>query len=184
MKRKDEIERSFDDLNSFGNFLINNIFPSKRSSNDSSIDRLQERERPNRRDRSSQPPVSYRPKDDAVLYLVVPINRIDREIDRLLVKGQEISQEITKSLLDKSVYFLACESGLSNYISGLNFSQIPIDYTEGDEIYIQIFIPKGEDTIGQDIQRTISKNLPEDRAIVQEVYLLNALTNIDRFHRA
>lgn len=116
--------------------------------------------------------------------MVVPINRIDREIDRLLVKGQEISQEITKSLLDKSVYFLACESGLSNYISGLNFSQIPIDYTEGDEIYIQIFIPKGEDTIGQDIQRTISKNLPEDRAIVQEVYLLNALTNIDRFHRA
>ena len=127
--------------------------------------------------------MSYRSKD-AVLCLVVPINRIDREIDMLLFKGQEINREIAKYLLDKSVYFLACKSGLSNYTGGLNFSEIPIDYAEGDEIYIQLFLPKGESTIGKDIQRIISKNLPDDLPIVQEVYLLNDLSNIDRFHRA
>lgn len=123
-------------------------------------------------------------KGDAVLCLVVPSNRIDIELWNRVLPDVELTKEETKSLIDKSVYFITCaDRDLNNYISGLNLSQSPINYAEEGEIYIQIFLIEGEKTIGREIKRSLSNNLP-DSAIVQGVYLLNDLSNIDQFHRA
>jgi hypothetical protein len=123
-------------------------------------------------------------KGDAVLCLVVPTNRIDPELWNSLLPDVELTTEETKSLIDKSVYFITCaDRDLDNYIGGLNLSQSRINYTEDGEIYIQLFLLEGEETIGKEIKRSLSNKLP-DSAIVQGVYLLNDLSNIDRFHRA
>jgi hypothetical protein len=123
-------------------------------------------------------------KGDAVLCLVVPTNRIDPEFRNSLLPDVELTTEETKLLIDKSVYFITCaDRDLDNYIGGLNLSQSRINYTEDGEIYIQLFLLEGEETIGKEIKRSLSNKLP-DSAIVQGVYLLNDLSNIDRFHRA
>jgi hypothetical protein len=140
----------------------------------------------NRGTQSVQQPVILTPKGNAILCLVVPSNRIDSELRDLLFSSsvQELTDEYAKSLLDKSVYFLACnESNLNRYVRGLNFMQDSISITEDGDIYIELFLPEGEDTIGKDIKRSLSRNLPNN-AITQRVELLADLDNIDEFHRA
>ena len=138
----------------------------------------------NQRSSPRKPPVTHSPTSDAVLCLIVPTNRIDSEFRNILFPENELRRETTKLLLDKSVYFITCTEGnLDNYIGGLNLSQAQINYDDGGEIYIELLLPEGEDTIGQDMQRIISRNLP-DVAIIKRVYQLNNLSNIERFHRA
>lgn len=140
--------------------------------------------KPTRRSSSQPSPIADVPKGDAVLCLVVPTNRIDPGLRNSLIPDVELTAEQTKLLIDKSVYFIACaDRDLDNYIGGLNLSQSQINYAEDGEIYIRLFLLEGGKTIGKEIKRSLSNNLP-DNAIVQGVYLLNDLSNIDRFHRA
>jgi hypothetical protein len=133
---------------------------------------------------SSQSSERYTPKPDAFLCLVVQTNRIDLELRNLLLPEEELTREVIKSLLDSSIYFVVSTAqDLDNYIGRLNLSNTQINYDEEGEIFIQILLPEGEDSIGQDMQRVISRNLP-DVAIIQSIYLLNDLSNIEQFHRA
>lgn len=133
---------------------------------------------------SSQSLERYTPKTDAFLYLVVQTSRIDLELRNLLLPEEELTRGVIKSLLDRSIYFIvSTQEDLDTYIGRLNLSNTQINYDEEGEIFIQILLPEGEDSVGQDMRRVISRNLP-DVAIVQGVYLLNDLSNIDQFHRA
>lgn len=146
----------------------------------------QSRKQPNRGTQSVDQPAILTPKGNAILCLVVPNNRIESELRDLLLplSVQELTEEYAKSLLDKSVYFLACnESNLNRYVRGLNFIQDPISIPEDGDMYIELLLPEGEDTIGKDIKRSLSRRLPNN-AIVQRVELLADLDNIDEFYRA
>lgn len=178
-------ERFIEDANDLKD-LITKSFLERKASTNSHPDYLQEGYRPNRRDRLSQPPVSHRTKDDAFLCLIVPTNRIDQSLRQVLFFDNKLTVDNTKLLIDKSAYFITCSYlDLDGYIRDLNLSKEPIDYSLNGDVYIQLFIPRGEDTINNDLKRMLLRNLPDNNAVVEEVYLLNAITrNIDRFHRA
>lgn len=126
------------------------------------------------------------PITDAVLCLVVPISRIDPALKKILVVESKLTVEEIKLLIDKSVYFIACEeSKVDDYNrKALNLRQESIDYAEDGDIYIQIYVLNGQGIIGQDLKRSLSRNLPDGKATIKDIAILNDLTNIDRFHRA
>jgi hypothetical protein len=139
----------------------------------------------NRRSQAPQQRIPIPPKSNAILCLVVPQDRIELEIRDLLIPNRELTKEQTNLLIDNSIYFLACtESDLNSYVQGLNLSPDPLSSAEDGDVYIQILLERGEDTIGQEMKRSLAKNIPDRNAIVQQVYLLADLTNIDRFYRA
>lgn len=123
---------------------------------------------------------------DAVLCLAVPISRIDTELKKILIFESKLAVDEIKLLIDKSVYFIACdESKLDDYNrKTLNLSEESIDYTEDGDVYIQLHIPNGKAIIDQDLKRSLSRNLPDYKATIKDIAILNDLTNIDRFHRA
>jgi hypothetical protein len=125
-------------------------------------------------------------KTDAVLCLAVPINRVDPELKKILVLESKLTVEEIKLLIDKSVYFIACEeSKVDDYNrKALNLSGESIEYAEDGDVYIQMHIPTGEDIIGENVKGILSENLPDSKATIEDIAILNDLTNIDRFHRA
>jgi hypothetical protein len=137
-------------------------------------------------ERSSRATIIDNPTSDAVLCLAVPISRIDPELKRILVVESKVTVEEIKLLVDKSVYFIACdESNLDRYNrKALNLSEESIEYAETGDVYIQLYVPNGEGIIGQDLKRSLSRNLPDYKATIEDIAILNDLTNIDRFHRA
>ena len=142
------------------------------------------RKQPTRRSPPQQSPATEIPKSDAILCLIIPIDQIDSAFQNILLPEVELTVEETKTLIEKSDYFISCEERkLDAYTGGLNLSTAPINYAEEGEIYIKLLLAKGEDTIDREIKRSLSRNLP-DIAIIEGVYLLNDLSNIDRFHRA
>ena len=124
-------------------------------------------------------------KSDAILCLVVPTKRIDREFRNILLYEDQLTQEVTKALIDKSVYFIACENkDLDSCAGGLDLSNQQIDYNLNGDIYIELLIPLGQGIIDNDMKRMLLRNLPANNAIIQKAKLLNTLSNIDRFHTA
>jgi hypothetical protein len=146
---------------------------------------LNRRKQPNSQNISTQLPDSSIAKSDATLCLVVPTKRIDREFRNILLSEDRLTQEVTKALIDRSVYFIACENkDLDSCAGGLDLSNQPIDYDLNGDIYIELLIPLGGGTIDNDMKRMLLRNLPVNNAIIQKVKLLNTLSNIDRFHTA
>jgi hypothetical protein len=142
------------------------------------------RKQPTRKSTSQQSQAIDIPKSDAVLCLIIPTNQIDSILQNILLPEIELTVEETKILIDKSDYFISCaDQKLDAYTGGLNLSTEPINYAEDGEIYVKLLLAKGEDTINREIKRGLSRNLP-DSAIIQGVYLLNDLSNIDQFYRA
>jgi hypothetical protein len=125
-------------------------------------------------------------KSDVVLYLVIPTKRISPAIRQTLIPRQELTAENTKILINEAVYFISCATlDLDNYIQGLDRNKEPINYDFNGDIYIQLFIPGGEDITNNDLKRILSRNLPDCNVFIQEVYLLNTITeNICKFHPA
>jgi hypothetical protein len=123
---------------------------------------------------------------DAVLCLAVPISRIDPELKKILVVKSKLVVDEIKLLIDKSVYFIACdESKLDDYNrKALNLSEESIEYAEDGDVYIQLYIPNGKAIIDQDLKRSLSRNLPDCKATIEDIAILNDLTNIHKFHRA
>jgi hypothetical protein len=111
-------------------------------------------------ERSSRATIIDNPTSDAVLCLAVPISRIDPELKRILVVESKVTVEEIKLLVDKSVYFIACdESNLDRYNrKALNLSEESIEYAETGDVYIQLYVPNGEGIIGQDLKRSLSRN--------------------------
>lgn len=146
---------------------------------------LNRRKQPNSQNISTQLPDSSIVKSDAILCLVVPTKRIDREFRNILLSKDRLTQEVTKALIDKSVYFVACENkDLDSCAGELDLSNQSIDYDLNGDIYIELFIPLGGSIIDNDMKRMLLRNLPVDNAIVRKIKLLNTLSNIDLFHTA
>lgn len=125
-------------------------------------------------------------KSDAVLCLVIPTKRISPVLWKILMTRQELTAENTKLLINEAVYFISCATlDLDNYIQGLDKNKEPINYDLNGDIYIQLFIPGGEKTTNNDLKRILSRNLPDGNVVIQEVCLLNTISeNICKFHSA
>lgn len=147
---------------------------------------LKQGKRSSHQERPSRATIIDNTTSDAVLCLAVPISRIDPELKRILILKSKITVEKIRLLVDKSVYFIACnESNLYRYNrKALNLSEESIEYAEDGDIYIQLYVPNGEGIIGQDLKRSLSRNIPDCKATIEDIAILNDLTNIDRFHRA
>lgn len=140
---------------------------------------LNRRKQPNSQNTSTQLPDFSIAKSDAILCLVVPTKRIDREFWNILFSENRLTQEVTKALIDKSVYFMACDNkDLNSCAGGLDLSNQPIDYDLNGDVYIELLIPLGEGIIDNDMKRMLLRNLPISNAIIQKVKLLNTLSNI------
>lgn len=138
----------------------------------------------NSQNTSNQVSDSSIPKSDAILCLIVPTKRIDRELRNILVSGKQLTEKATKSLIDGSVYFIACaDRDLDTCTGGLDLSN-QIDYDLNGDVYIELFIALGEAIIGNNMKRILARNLPANNATIQKVRLLNTLSNIDQFHSA
>lgn len=125
-------------------------------------------------------------KSNAVLCLVIPTKRISPAIRQTLIPREELTAQNTKLLINEAVYFISCSTlDLDSYIQGLDKNKELINYDLNGDIYIQLFIPGGEDTANNDLKRILLRNLPDRNVVIQEVCLLNTISeNICKFHSA
>lgn len=120
----------------------------------------------------------------ADLCLVVPCRRIETSLQKQLRPGKLLLRNAAVTLVEDSVYFLATESA-KNGISEINLSDDWKDFPEGSDLLVQLHVSDGNDLIGVDLKRSLSRAISNKEEItIEKIGLLNDLNNLEKFHRA
>ena len=119
--------------------------------------------------------------------LVVPANRLDKEMAERLKRGDQLSIAEVAELTSNSVYFLAGKAKDEFDIKpNIRTPDRKLDLPEGADMLIRFNISDGKGLVGRDLKRSLTRELKKskEKPTLREYGILNDFDSLQSFNRA